>query len=298
VSADDPMLAAFLAAAVASTRPGDDALLTLGERLESSLRAAREAWPDVALSPEAFASCLGTHVGDEGSLLEALDALRAPDLYLACACARGDERALRAFESSYFREIDAALGRIRTRATLDEAKQLVRDRLFVGADGAPPRIAQYSGRGDLRNWFRVAVVRMLLNVATRAPKERPLDDGALEAIPAASPDPELDLLRRRYRREFKEAFDESVAALGERERVLLRYAFCDALTVEEIGALYGVHRATAARWVQKARTELFERVQTALRTRLRLTTTEIESVVRLIGSNLDWTISQQLRVEE
>jgi RNA polymerase sigma-70 factor (ECF subfamily) len=261
-------------------------------KLDALFHEGERAWPGVEISPEIFADFVKARPTEDDA------SLRGADLYLACACSRGDDRALRAFEAAYFSEVDVALARIRTRATLDEAKQLVRDRLFVGSEGAPPRIAQYSGRGDLRNWFRVAVVRMLLNVATRAPKEHPLDDETMDAIPAPNPSPELDHLRRRYRDEFKRAFDDGVASLDERDRVLLRYAFCDDLNVDEIGAIYGVHRATAGRWVQKARTRLFETVQATLRARLKVSTEEIESIVRLIDSNLDWTISQQLRAEE
>ena len=46
---------------------------------------------------------------------------------------------------------------------------------------------------------------------------------------------------------------EAFAALESRERNLLRYALGDGLSVDAIGTLYRVHRATAARWGRPGR---------------------------------------------
>jgi hypothetical protein len=46
-----------------------------------------------------------------------------------------------------------------------------------------------------------------------------------------------------------------VRTLSRRDRNLLRYQYFDHLTVDDIGALHRVHRATAARGVARAEIE-------------------------------------------
>jgi len=53
-----------------------------------------------------------------------------------------------------------------------------------------------------------------------------------------------------------------------RERNLLRYQVLDRLGIDHIGALHGVHRVTAARWIAHARRALIEGVRRRLQDRL------------------------------
>ena len=73
------------------------------------------------------------------------------------------ERALGAFESHTFGEIDAAAAAVRApEADTEEVKQIVRTQLFVADSGRSPGIAGYAGRGSLRGWVRVIATRELL----------------------------------------------------------------------------------------------------------------------------------------
>jgi RNA polymerase sigma-70 factor (ECF subfamily) len=225
---------------------------------------------------------------------KALATMRAADLYLACACARADDVAIEHFERRYFGEIDRAIAKLRTSVLPDEARQAVRVRLFAPGDGTPPKIALYGGHGDLLTWFRVLVTRTVLNLATRGPKESPVEDRMLDALPSQG-NPEIDLMKRQYRAEFADAFRAALASLSDRERALLRLAYCDELSSDGIGNVYGVHRATAARWVAHARTLLHDRLRAALTRRLRLTSSELESLLRVIESQLDLSLSVELR---
>jgi len=63
----------------------------------------------------------------------------------------------------------------------------------------------------------------------------------------------------------------------------------------EMGALYGVHRATAARWAVAAQEALLEKTRRRLTERLRLTHSQLDSVLRLISSKLDINLSRLLR---
>jgi RNA polymerase sigma-70 factor (ECF subfamily) len=218
------------------------------------------------------------------------------DLYLACACARSDPIALAAFERAFFKEIDVVLAKMGPGGPApDEVRQLVRQKLFVAESGARPKIADYSGQGDLRNWLRVTVTRLVLNLRTRVRPEVPFEQDALMFLLGGTEDPEIEIAKRHYRDQFREAFAEAFAALSPRERSLLRDAFGESLNVDALGALYGVHRSTAARWVVAAQRALVQRVKSSLIGRLRVGEDEYSEIFRLIESRLDVSLERYLK---
>ena len=79
--------------------------------LEARLRelhgAARAAWPAFSVEAAEFVRCAAERLDVTIGLDEALTRLRASDLYLACACARGDSAALRAFEDQLLSQVPA-----------------------------------------------------------------------------------------------------------------------------------------------------------------------------------------------
>ncbi len=87
-----------------------------------------------------------------------------------------------------------------------------------------------------------------------------------------------------------------MASLTPRQRNLLRHQLVDHLSIDEIGALYQVHRATAARWLEAARQAVVEQIKLAMMARLRIHGEEYESILRLIHSAVDLSISRHLEV--
>ncbi|MBA3539551.1 MAG: transcriptional regulator, partial [Deltaproteobacteria bacterium] len=87
---------------------------------------------------------------------------------------------------------------------------------------------------------------------------------------------------------------EAVAALEPRLRAVLRMSFVDSLTIDEIGAVYAVHRATAARWIQRACEAVLAHTRDALAVRLALSGTELDRMTALVQSQLDVSVSQLL----
>lgn len=87
---------------------------------------------------------------------------------------------------------------------------------------------------------------------------------------------------------------EACAALEPRLRAALRMHLVDELTIDPIGVAYGVHRATAARWIQRAKDELAADTHRRLRAVLALTATELDRVAALVSSQLDVSRSQLL----
>jgi RNA polymerase sigma-70 factor (ECF subfamily) len=92
---------------------------------------------------------------------------------------------------------------------------------------------------------------------------------------------------REYASEFRTAFKETLHRLDSRERTVLRYSALDGLSIDEIARLYSVHRSSAARWLVKARTDLLEGTRSRLMTKLDVTPEELDSILRLIQSQLD-----------
>src|SRR5262249_34678498 len=107
---------------------------------------AAAAWPGVKLAPEVFARHLARHAGADADPEGYLAAVRAEDLYLACACAAHDPAALRALEDRCLAHVPAALARLRACGDhIEEVKQRLRERFLVGERA----ILGYSGRGPL-----------------------------------------------------------------------------------------------------------------------------------------------------
>ena len=273
----------------ARTRVAVSAALEAG--LERALADGRAAWPAFAVEPEQLLPFFAARLPGDQDPVTGLAGLAAGDLYLACACLQRDAQAMAAFEAAHFPMVEAALAGMRAASgQVDEVKQLLREQLFVGPDGQPT-LTGYSGRGALGGWLRVTAVRVALRVLRRDQQSASPSPDLIETLPASDRDPELEHLKIRYRLEFKEAFEAAVQQLGRRERSLLRYHHVDGLTVDEIGELYHVHRATAARWVAKARDAVLAGTRRELGARLRLQRGEYESIMRLIQSQLHVSLS-------
>ncbi|NUO48328.1 MAG: hypothetical protein HOV80_05675 [Polyangiaceae bacterium] len=226
------------------------------------------------------------------------DELHTEDLALARAAGAGDTQAIASIESRYFADIGPILARIaHGTASRDELEQRLRERLFVSTPDRPAGILGYAGRGDLRGFLRVAMTRAALNLVTRNGRDRPSDDDLFDAIPDVGDDPEVRHLRDRCQAEVRAAFRAAVAALTPRERNLLRHAFFDGLGIEALARIYGVHRATAARWLAAARADLLEKLQADLRARLRIEASEIESLLRWARSGIELSLDHGFEPE-
>lgn len=273
--------------------------------LEASLGAildeARGAWPSVVLDDGAFLRFLAERLPEDAEL-ETLARFNLTGLYIACGCLLGDARAVAAFRERYHPVIERALAAIELpRATREDAAQSIFQKLFLGDTESRPKICHYAGEGELETWLRVVATRHAIDLARRERAgHRNLDEESqLLDLAAGDSDPELALLKERYRVEFKEAFQEAFATLGREERNLLRYQVLEGLSIDEIGLLYQVHRATAARRLARVREKLLDTTRETLLARLRLQPegSEFESILRLIQSELQVSITRLLAPE-
>ena len=282
------------------------------EIVETAWRAmldtARAAWPDVRLDVEHIVAFVAERLSG-ADLAAALISAPAADLVLAAACSAQEPTAHAAFDS-VLTEVDAAGASTRsTRDLIDDVKQLIRVQLLVAKDGKPPGITGYRGKGPLRGWVRITATRELIRHQRKRARElpagmpgspgagmaidRPLDEALGDAA-----DPLLSELKAEYRSEFATALREAIAELSAEDRTLLRQQIVDHLSIDEIGAAFGVHRATAARWLQRARGALVAVTRGRLAVRLKVSVDEVDSVIRLVQSQLDASVVRYLREED
>lgn len=250
---------------------------------------AAAAWPTLDVRFDRYLAQLARRVTERaGEPAErVIRTMPAADLYLAAACADGDEPAIAVFQQALVPDLRRALGKLAMpAATLDEAVQRVVVALLVGERA---QIAGYAGRGTLRSWLRTIGVRTARRML--GDKHAPTGgDEELASLPAAVRDPELELLRERYRDEVRRAFAAAFAQLAPRERNVLRQYYIDQLTIDDLAALYRVNRATTARWVAGARLAVVKATRAQLVDEVGVPASQVDSVIRLVRSQLELSV--------
>ncbi|MBP9087563.1 MAG: transcriptional regulator [Kofleriaceae bacterium] len=253
----------------------------------------RAAFPQLRVGDEVIAEILaGRFERGEHSLL-----LAADELFLAAACAIGDRQALEIFEQRYFGIIKPALASMRlSRDDLADVEQLLRIRLFVAEPGQVARVVTYAGTGQLGGLVRVAAVRLGINrLRERGRIER--DDEGFERIAGGVDSPGIQKLKAVHRDATKQAFVAGIASLEPRQRSLLRLTYVNSTSIDGIGQIYGVHRATAARWVVQARDTLAVAVRRRLAEDLGVAIAEIDDALPLIESQLELSLERLLKTK-
>ena len=267
------------------------AIRDLDTLLAGHFEQAAHEWPAVQLAPATYVRHLADKLVHRAN--EPADAvlrtMPAADLYLAAACSAGDAAAIAAFRDGVFPVIRPALAKLGlSQTTIDEAEQRVLVMILVG-DPVRPAIVTFGGRGRLRSWVRSIAVRTARRLAGL---ESGGDDATdeLDRLSANVDDPELALLRERYRDEVRDALAAAFAALAERQRNVLRQYYIDGLTIDQLAALYHVDRATTARWVIGARGAVLDGMRDRVRHVLGVSSDEVESILRLVRSDLELSL--------
>lgn len=217
--------------------------------------------------------------------------LHPDDLAWARALAAGDNAALARYERDLVPLIEAQLRRRGLAAdVIADVQQALRTRLLVG-DGEGPAIAGYEGRGALKSWVLISALREAVRVRQHAARESAVDDDALIAL-ADHAEVELPSVdKERYREAFRVAFRSALSELTPRDRVLLRMHVIDGLTIDQIGSVQGVHRATAARWIERARETVSRCVRRDLMKQLGVDPFEADELLRWVQSRIDLSLS-------
>lgn len=260
---------------------------------EAVVAGAKRAWPAIRFDEARLVEFVGPRLAG-ADLAAALAAAPAGDLAIAAMCDAQEPTAHAAFEA-ILAEVAAAGAATRApRDVVDDVKQILRVQLLVPRDGKPTGIAGYRGKGPLRGWIRITATRELIRHLKKRQRETPIERSLEDAL-GTSADPMLSQLKAEYRAEFATALKEAIAALSAEDRTLLRQSIVEQLSIDAIGAAFGVHRATSARWLQRARAALVTQTRSKLAQRLAMPVDQIDSVIRLVQSRLDASIVRHLR---
>jgi RNA polymerase sigma-70 factor, ECF subfamily len=260
--------------------------------LAAAMAEAHARWPGLPELADPFREAVFARVDGEADVAAAVGVLALPDLYLVTACLAGDRAALVAFERIVRDETTRAVAKLGANAAAPE--DVVQELLMKLLAHKPPKLIAFGGHGALHAWIRVAAVRTAISLVRRK-RELAIEDDALAAIADDADDQALAFLKSSYRAEFKRAFAEAFGELPKRARTLLRLQVIDQLTFEEIAAFYQVSRATAARHLAEARSQLVAGTQQRLAATLGISSTELGELMQLVSSTLYSTLPRLLR---
>jgi len=272
---------------------------------------------------------LQTSAAEKPSVEEVREILRqiqADDLFLALACANGNERAWWEFDQrhrAYLERVARHLAR-----TEIDAQEVV-DSVYVElygtrvVDGARvSKFATYSGRGSLRGWLRTVIWHSLVDLHRASHDEVSLDE-MTEAVGeghAHANFAEINLggegkmidqiARDRYRKATLSAIENAFANLDDHEKLLLLYYHVENLKLREIARLVEnsasplrgwfqrksasretnpesrIHESTIMRWLEKSYGKVLKSFRSELQTRHNLREEEMEICMGLATQDL------------
>ena len=251
--------------------------------------AARAAWPRVDVPKDQFLRHVEARLPEGGP-----GALALQDLYLACACVHQVRGANEALEAAHFSRLPGALRR-RFRnapeATLDEALQLVRQKVLLPGEDGAPHLATYEGQGSLYQWIKIIAIRQVIKLLP--PGDAPeLFDPLSWSEPASPRDEERSHATRELHERLREVFREAAASvLTEEERSLLGQYYKQQMSQKSLSTLYGTSQAGISRRLALVRETLGAEARSLMRSRYGVSVEELGSLIA-DQSRLDVTLSR------
>jgi len=236
-----------------------------------------KAHPDFGLSPDDFREAIGRAVRkylmaqplapSTEDIGRFIGELQDRDLYLALACARGNEQAWWEFDRQYRSFIERWTRHlVRSGSDADEIIDFVYVELLgtrVVGDVRQSKFRTYTGRGTLRGWLRTVMLHAVVDLYRGRKDEISLEEwsGSAEetrdqhtTLASARGTEELmlvNVVRERYRMATMTALDQSLAALDDHETLLLLYYHVEGLKLREIARIVEQPRSPIRRWSQR-----------------------------------------------
>jgi len=266
---------------------------------------------------------------EKPTVAEAKDFLRqiqADDLFLALACAGGNERAWWEFDHQHRAYLER-VARHLARTEID-AQEVV-DSVYVElygtrvVDGARvSKFATYSGRGSLRGWLRTVIWHSLVDLHRASHDEISLDEmtetvgegyahSTFAETKLGGEGEMIDQLARdRYRKATLSAIENAFAQLDNHEKLLLLYYHVENMKLREIARLVEntdsplrgwfqrksanretnpesrIHESTIMRWLEKSYAKVLKTFRAELQTAHQLGEEELEICMELATQDL------------
>lgn len=279
----------------------------------------------VKSAAEKFAAA-GSAAPTGAELEEFIRGLQADDLFLAIACAVGNERAWWEFDQQHRSYMERVARHL---AKTDVDAQEVIDAVYVELYGTRvvdgermSKFATYSGRGSLRGWLRTVIWHSIVDLHRAGHDEVSLDEmtetvgeGAAQAAfanPASGGEDEMidQITRDRYRASTLAALGSAFGSLDDHEKLLLLYYHCENMKLREIARLVEnensplrawfqrrsatrdkdpasrIHESTVMRWLEKCYAKVLQHFRTELESTHGLNANEIEICMDLAQQDL------------
>lgn len=256
-------------------------------------RRAQAAWPDLDVDMGEFVIRILGLLNAEQSKTQSIEHLAIEDLYLAFACAQRHPKAIEILVRTYEKEFQSVVAKIHA-VDVDDARQMLWDRLLCANARGVTKILEFRGEGRLRYWIRSVAARVLLDEHRRLKRDGGcyIDDTDAIAAIASTQDGEVAAIRHKYGEAFRAAFKAALQSLEPDERNSLRCYYLASMTIDEISSTFGVHRATAARRVARAREHVLHATRNGLAKELGATSTELDSIMRLCDYDFSVSLSK------
>lgn len=292
--------------------------------------------PNFAVTSECFSKSLNATVAKfadksdddlgEKEVTDFLGQIQADDLFMAIACANGNERAWWEFDQqhrSYMERVARHLARTEMDATdiVDAVyEQLYGTRIVDGERVS--KFATYSGRGSIRGWLRTVIWHSLVDRHRAGHDEVSLDEmtenigeGGAHANfaeqPADGDEAMVDqITRERYRKATVTAIRSAFNDLDEHEKLILLYYHVENMKLREISRLVEnedsplrawfqrksaareknpntrIHESTVMRWLEKCYGKVLQSFHDQLRSESGLSDAEISICTELATQDL------------
>lgn len=237
--------------------------------------------PNFGVSEEAFRTSLTKTAGkflnsntDESSnisadeLHEFLRNLQADDLFMALACAGGNERAWWEFDQQHRNYLERVARHL---ASTELNAQEVVDTVYVELYGTRvidgervSKFATYSGRGSLRGWLRTVIWHSLVDLHRASHDEVSLDEmtenvgegyvhaSFAEDIKLGGEDDMIEKIAKdRYRKATLTSIENAFANLDNHEKLLLLYYHVENMKLREIARMVENTASPLRDWFQR-----------------------------------------------
>jgi RNA polymerase sigma-70 factor (ECF subfamily) len=245
------------------------------------------------VSAEEFARELGRRLGASADpVIVALEKCHAADVYLAIAASRGDSNAIRIMEKTCIRDAVRSAAR-KTSATADQLNEVIQRTCRLMLVDEPPRVAacrNFNGSSTLRRYLTIVATRELVRIIKRARESEPLEEHQLITSLVPASDPVIMMLRHRHRDDVDASFRVALGKLSDRASALLRFKLVRHWSIGQIASFYGKSIPTTHRWIAEARDELAGHVRAEVARRLNIPIVEVDSIVRLVQSQIDLSL--------
>jgi RNA polymerase sigma-70 factor len=260
------------------------------EEVLAAFERCQGRYPAVQLSFEAFQARIdeilsqGTHPAGERARLEAFAQIHHEDLFLAAACSCDDRVAWEHFADDYL----PVLRRFASQAcgNSGEGEDLAQE-IAAKLLSEKHRLAGYNGRGSLAGWLRAAVSHAAVDRFRRMRRQASLEElqeGGMQpaSVNHEERDEEEDL-DSRWGAVISRIANEKMSRLSARDRLLLSLYYLRGVPLKIIGRQFGIHEATASRWLERLRRGIRKQVERELRRKHGLHVSEIQSLWRWIS---------------